>query len=402
MAAYCVAYYTVFLWGSRMKDQFSKTFPDLPRNELKTAFLDKLCIHQTEPIQKQKGINAIGAFLIRSDRVTILWDATYFTRLWCVFEVAIFGRLNPGCKIEFFPITLGKLESFLHLAVCLVCTAISLHLTLFPDFPMFFRMARGGYHAKTLQDGAGGLSHILDWALGILVSDAASCWLPLFIFHQWRRHVHYLLEVPKILANFSAQKANCFSETDRQFVESVIVVLYDTIEKFDETVRGPLASRLNSVVGTESVPSLPLPLIYRSMCVPLFVCVGMDHGFMWNSTSLMSLLLTLGLTFPGLCCMFSKFLSFLPPLDTRLDFWFMFFVFVSFWGDFVSFRFGITWMVVLFEGMRWGLLSRQRGFGDLVVQCPVDFSTLLFFGGFLLAEKFWSNVPRSDKRLSRK
>jgi len=284
---------------------------------------------------------------------------------------------------------------------------LALHLVACPESPMYFRIARGNMYSFP-GVGAEYRTSFMDWILAKFCDAFMSVYLPVFCFHQWRRHVNFLMGVPKVLANFSAKKANCFSETDRKFVESVIAALYGTLENFDEHVRGSLASKINGVVGTEFTPSFPLPVIYKAISIPLFVCVGMDHGLMWNSKSLMSLLLTLGLVLPGFCCMLAKLLSIVPPMHKWLDFWFVFFLFN---GSAIvpsedllaaSFQIHRTWKVVVFEGMRWGLLSRERGFEDLAVQCPVDLPTLLVFGGFLLMEKLWPSAPLTDKVLSRK
>ena len=72
-------------------------------------FLDKLCIHQTEPVLKQQGIDGIGGFLRSARTMLILWSPEYFTRLWCCFEVAVFitpeasrqrGHATPGAPSE--------------------------------------------------------------------------------------------------------------------------------------------------------------------------------------------------------------------------------------------------------------------------------------------------------------
>lgn len=392
--AYIIGYYTVFLFGSRMRDRVATAYPEWPHNKIKTAFLDKLCIHQTDPIKKQKGINAIGAFLIQSERVTILWDATYFTRLWCVFEVAVFRRLNPGAMIEFVPITLGKLELVLHFGVSLGCLLLGVSLVQDPSTPLFWLYARPEHYEGEVQKHNKALYEVT--YNGFIVLMMKFLWdniLPVFVFYSWRQHVKSLLAVPRILSQFSAKKANCFSETDRKFVESVIVALYDSLENFDEHVQGSMATKLNTTVGTDTVPMLPISLLYRAFCIPMFVCVGLDHGLFWDFQALPGLMLTLLLTFPAYVCFFSRMLSLLPDMHWRQEFWLMWLLFYT-----MIYK-ERTWRMNLFESMRWSTMKNQRHYDNLAVDYPVDLPVFLLYGLSFIMDKFWSRTPLTDKGL---
>jgi len=402
MMTYIIIYYIVFFFGSRMRDRVATAYPDWPHNKIKTAFLDKLCIHQTDPIKKQKGINAIGAFLIKSERVTILWDKTYFTRLWCVFEVAVFRRLNPGAIIEFIPITLGNLEFYGHLAICMACMVLNYDLVVEPQRPMFFLLTHAYVNSRERDE--------YDIARNAVVQEEQYtawesfmfwlsmnfwyCMLPMYIFYQWRVHVKSLLDVPRILANFSAQKANCFSETDRKFVESVIVALYDSLENFDEHVRGSMAAKLNKTVGTDSTPMLSMSLIYRFVCIPIFVCIGLDHGLFWDLLTLPSLMITLLLTFPGLICFVSRIFSLLPNMSWKVELWVMIGTMWAYW-----IKFDIPWRMCLFQGMRWGTTKTPHTRDDLAFHLPIDLATFLVYGLAFIMDRYWSATPMTDKGL---
>ena len=54
------------------------------------VFLDRICIHQKDEGRKRDGILSLGGFLKHSRSMLVLWDATYPTRLWTMFELAAF------------------------------------------------------------------------------------------------------------------------------------------------------------------------------------------------------------------------------------------------------------------------------------------------------------------------
>lgn len=75
------------------------------------VFLDKVCIHQADMTRKTAGIASIGAFLVHSKSVLVAWDGTYFSRLWCTFELSAFfthrGTQVDPKKMTVLPIQLG-------------------------------------------------------------------------------------------------------------------------------------------------------------------------------------------------------------------------------------------------------------------------------------------------------
>ena len=67
-------------------------------------FLDKVCIHQTDPRLKQEGIAHLGMFLFFSGQLLILQTDDYLERLWTVYEVATFLRLNLKGRLVILPV----------------------------------------------------------------------------------------------------------------------------------------------------------------------------------------------------------------------------------------------------------------------------------------------------------
>ncbi|CAE7739865.1 unnamed protein product [Symbiodinium pilosum] len=72
------------------------------------VFLDILCIAQHDEKLKKKGIMGLGAFLVNSKSLVVLWTPRYFSRLWCTFEIATFMK-DPEQRghIQFMPLKMG-------------------------------------------------------------------------------------------------------------------------------------------------------------------------------------------------------------------------------------------------------------------------------------------------------
>ena len=69
-----------------------------------SCFLDAACICQTDDLLMQKGIYNIGGCLSVSTNLHVLLSRHYFSRLWCVFELSAYRKLNPSGRIILTPI----------------------------------------------------------------------------------------------------------------------------------------------------------------------------------------------------------------------------------------------------------------------------------------------------------
>lgn len=70
----------------------------------RSLFLDIACIRQDSDTAKADGIAALGAVLDRSQRMLVLCDAHYFSRLWCTFELAAYTKREGGARIDLLPL----------------------------------------------------------------------------------------------------------------------------------------------------------------------------------------------------------------------------------------------------------------------------------------------------------
>ena len=103
----------------------------------KTVFLDVACISQSDPALKAEGVASIGGLLKRSKHMLVLWDESWTTRLWCVFELAGYLHSREGRKKELLvcPVFAGSALLSAHLGFSILFLLFILLLTQGEDGP---------------------------------------------------------------------------------------------------------------------------------------------------------------------------------------------------------------------------------------------------------------------------
>jgi len=202
------------------------------------CFIDAACIHQTNIELMHRGIRGIGGFLLVARELRILWSPAYLTRLWCVFELATYKRLNPNGKIVLAPLFLEKIVLLFYLGNSCVSYC--------------FLLLRGS--------GA---------ATQIALPGILFCWLPfLLTVHHSRRNYVQKHQLVSQFENFDLDSVECAEESDREFVNTAIVELYGSKEAFTSFVRGPLRQEL-----LEPICRTPIPGKYVFWMVTPTICM---------------------------------------------------------------------------------------------------------------------------------
>jgi hypothetical protein len=80
------------LWGIACHAAGARTLVPWRWSAL-TLWLDKCCIDQNSDASKQAGIAHLGDSLERSQRMLVIFSASYLERLWCTYELAKFCML---------------------------------------------------------------------------------------------------------------------------------------------------------------------------------------------------------------------------------------------------------------------------------------------------------------------
>merc|ERR1719356_1182884 len=147
------------------------------------VFLDQVCINQVDEEKMKKGIYSLAGFLKHSQSMLVLWSPEYFSRLWCVFELAAYLKMNStgGDRIIFVPIfkevTLFIIYCFLWL-VNMLFTALS------------FLLAKNQALLA--------MSLMISWVI-----------FSLLIAQRLRRFMEHKADLDRQLANFDCTEAKC-------------------------------------------------------------------------------------------------------------------------------------------------------------------------------------------------
>ncbi len=222
--------------------------PYLPSNakDNPLVFLDIACVCQTDPVKKQEGIKSLAGFLHHSQAMWILWGSEYFTRCWCVYELACFYHFCPGrpVKLLLLRVTAAVAVSFLFVF------AIWLHF----------------WYQITLSNDAG-RSFLQQLLVPVALMGLG---MPGLLFKLTAR-LREKLEIKTQLHHFNCRSAECFLEADKDFIMNSIRDLYGSEDSFNNFVRTVVRNDMFSRVLDPSVAYTPMLVV----SVPL-VCVAFD------------------------------------------------------------------------------------------------------------------------------
>jgi len=212
---------------------FGQEVPGLPQT---TCFLDKCCIHQTDPDLKMQGIQQLGGFLRSSRRLVILWQPEYLTRLWCAYELAAFHYIHDDLDglIDLVPLKLPLLTMCLfcfHFVASLAC-AILVPLTVFSE-----------WHARWMLENISVLGHVpylfcvvvAIFFFGLYLIPGFFLWK----FCMW--HMDDRKTLMQQLRSFRVDALECYDTADRDFVAVKINTWFGSVTEFERLVRNDVA-----------------------------------------------------------------------------------------------------------------------------------------------------------------
>mmetsp|Transcript_122360 Transcript_122360/g.391220 ORF Transcript_122360/g.391220 Transcript_122360/m.391220 type:complete len:543 (+) Transcript_122360:93-1721(+) len=195
-----------------------------------SVFLDKVCIHQENAAMKQQGIEKLGAFLVASDSMLVLYSDIYLVRLWTVYELASFLSQREISTMTVVPV----------LQAAVVCG--------------FFMCVTIGNALFVLADRFFGNMQLVLPVVALIMGNIA-----MFVVRQWHRE---RAAIDVRLTNFRLQDCTCFCESDRRLVYSNVAKLMrscgavpsnaeqeQALDAFNDLVRRTLPQAFRTALG---------------------------------------------------------------------------------------------------------------------------------------------------------
>jgi hypothetical protein len=259
--AIAAMFVTLFYW-----QPMRRTLLEAFGTEPLYCFLDKVCIDQVDVERKTAGIRSLGAFLTSSQTLLVVFSKEYFTRLWCVYELAAYYHARkPSQRLVFLPVCFPKLLAPMGLIFLswAIPTLASPFLALLPGQPFLpIVMDQWDYFLK-----------------------AGLYFASVFALTQAKVYVAERRLMNDQMSNFSVRNAECFDENDRAKVEKNIIEWFGSeedrdgaLDAFDRYVRTEVKDAMESFCGSSSA-AVP----YSFALLANWINVMSDVG--WNSPS---------------------------------------------------------------------------------------------------------------------
>mmetsp|Transcript_18207 Transcript_18207/g.42610 ORF Transcript_18207/g.42610 Transcript_18207/m.42610 type:complete len:556 (-) Transcript_18207:18-1685(-) len=199
-----------------------------------SVFIDAICIDREDHTRRSQGLISIGAFLKESASMVLLWDATYCSRLWCVFEMAAFMHSRKDGerpKLKIHPTSLGPACVFSTAAI----TGVAFCTRLLPENrPALF------------------------WSVQAFII-LFGCYACVRFFRQYLRSIETLHQE---MRTFSTDKTDCYccstghvqtQHCDREILLKCITLWFGSVQMFEQAVRADVVQILTKQLTTDFV-----------------------------------------------------------------------------------------------------------------------------------------------------
>ncbi|CAE8598576.1 unnamed protein product [Polarella glacialis] len=221
-----------------------------------SCFLDRACIHQEDIVLKARGVAALHDMLVQSDKMVIMWQREYFTRLWCVFELAIYMKYKGTENIILLPLNHCIFTLFM----------MALHIIAAMGFGVMgpFVMFSPWLNDIVMDKFPTVAGHIcasfsVSWVVFFVLYMISAP----FVFHFFAMSIDDRRTLEKQIAEFTTNACECMDENDRPIVYKMIEHYFGTVSNFDAIVQKDMKKITSSILGANIMR-------YRTMLVMEF------------------------------------------------------------------------------------------------------------------------------------
>ena len=227
------------------------------------CFLDKCSIAQADSPLKKASIAQLGAYIKRSERFLLVLDHGYMQRLWCVYELAVFSKINPPLD----KLQIVSVNSVRHALVLLWWQILSNALCVPGMCTVFGTPAVNAWLAANVPDAlVRSALLLLLYTTFMVPCFMVPCYF--FLYPDAERLEKERRALEEQLKTFRVETLHCSVEEDRVFVEGRIRSFFGSFEAFEGLVKNVLKERLMP----HFVPNvLPRGLLNVGIVLPQFL-----------------------------------------------------------------------------------------------------------------------------------
>eukprot|EP00439_Symbiodinium_sp_Y106_P037535 s5969_g4.t1 len=191
-------------------------------------WVDRLCVHQTDPSHKSKGIQGLPTFVACSSQLLMLWDQTYFNRLWCMLELSIFVKCRGLKGLRFVPLWLPPWLLSQMLFAYIGARLLAIAVTCDPHSGINDTATYRAVHGDAFQWGLQRCLSYLQDCPDYLVFYVPSVIISVISFPRKIEGHKLMLEN---MRSFDIRDAKCALESDRSTIQMQVAELFDGLEE---------------------------------------------------------------------------------------------------------------------------------------------------------------------------
>lgn len=220
-----------------------------------STFLDKACINQETEEEKKKGIRKLWQSLRQSLRFIILWDENHFSRLWCVWEAAIYFKSKKDAMNHV--LIAPTFLSVLNIVGC--CAATS--------FVMLGDVLRVTGALNVMFEAYRSDPNRFECYTCAFLSGSYVCAVTLFSYFL-SHFIESMQTMEGQLKDFTWHGAECFKEEDRPVLAEEVRDLWGSVNDFEQYLRQEFIRDCMGKLGGSTLPYATC----LSICSPLWWC----------------------------------------------------------------------------------------------------------------------------------